>query len=689
MSNFLKNMKISRAIPMVALVPSLVALLFSGLMVFQEMHKVSDLSKLQSLTGLAVKMSDLVHEQQVERGATAVFVGSNGARFKSEMTSQRQDTNKKRDELQAYLKEFKTGEFDQIFNKKLDAVLSDLAKMGDIREKVDALSISKGEVVGYFTALNAKNLDTVGYMATQSTDPEIVSSLIGYANFMQGKERAGIERAVGAAGFSSGKFEPADLNKFRALIGAQDVYNSMFLAYATPSQKDLFDETMASEAAKEVVKMRDVALKSGGVPAADAAQGLGVDGGTWFDTISRKIDGLKKIEDSVAHDMATRMQGIKDAASGKLWSLMMIAIVAMLVTIFLSFMIVRSINFSFRAIVEAMTSLAQGNLDTEVPEQTRNEIGEMVKALHVFQKNGLENRRLSSVSEEEAKTRLRRAERVESLVSNFGTKANDILHGLAAAAVEMEATSQSMRAIAEETTRQATTVSAAAVQAGTNVGNVASATEELSASIQSIASQVTQSTANTKSASNEVDLTQLTMKRLEESANKIGQVVKLITDIAGQTNLLALNATIESARAGEAGKGFAVVANEVKSLAGETQRATEEIAAVILSVQNETRDAVAAIEKISQVIGTLSQTATSIASSMDQQMEATQEISRNVQEASTGTNEVANSITSVSGAANESGKAASEVLEVAKQLAERSQSMKSEVDVFLRDIRSA
>lgn len=689
MNNLIKNMRISRAIMTVALVPIIVAVAFFGLIVYQEMKTVQGLNHLETLTTLTVKMSGLVHEQQKERGATAVFLGSGGTKFRDVVDAQRKSTDLKRADFVAYLKSFDAAGFGPDFNAKLKDVLAELEKIDSVRAKADALSIPASESSAYFSGLNAKNLSVIGFMATLSPNAQIVASIVGYTNFLLSKERTGIERAVASSEFAAGRFKPQSLDKFKALIAQQETYNSIFLTYSTPAQKAAFNELMDGPVNKEVQRMRDVAIASGTAVAVDPAVGLGVDAEHWFTTITEKINGLKKIEDLVGHDLEEQIASIKQAAISKEYAEIIVASVAILITIGLSFMIIRSINSSFGETVRAMSGLAEGNLETKLPPETKNEMGQMVRALHVFQENGIENRRLAQAQEKDGQEKLKRAENVDALVNEFDSKINDLLEGLAAAATEMEATSQSMSSIAKQTSDQASSVAASALEAGANVNNVASATEELTVSIRNIASQIDQSSKHTKEASISVGQTKETMTRLAASAEKIGDVVRLITDIAEQTNLLALNATIEAARAGEAGKGFAVVATEVKSLASETQKATDEIATVIKSVQSQSNEAVIAIEKVNQIIADLTQSSMAISNAMEEQTSATHEISRNVQEASTGTTEVTQNINGVSDAAEESGRSAGEVLDVAKQLAERSQSMKTEVENFLREIRAA
>ncbi len=262
-----------------------------------------------------------------------------------------------------------------------------------------------------------------------------------------------------------------------------------------------------------------------------------------------------------------------------------------------------------------------------------------------------------------------------------------VVSQVAAAATQMEASARTMAANAEETSMQSTTVAAAAEEATVNIQTVAAAAEELSSSIAEIGRQVSHSAAIASSAMDEATRTNDMVQSLAEAAGRIGQVVKLINDIASQTNLLALNATIEAARAGDAGKGFAVVANEVKSLANQTAKATDEIATQIAAVQNATRDAVGAIGGIASTIGQINDISGGIAAAVEEQGAATQEIARNVQQAAMGTQEVTGTIARVSAAAFETGNAARDVLGSAESLTRNSAILNEQVDKFVREIR--
>jgi methyl-accepting chemotaxis protein len=262
-------------------------------------------------------------------------------------------------------------------------------------------------------------------------------------------------------------------------------------------------------------------------------------------------------------------------------------------------------------------------------------------------------------------------------------KVSNVVEAVSSAATELRATAESMSASAEETSRQSTAVASAAEQATTNVQTVASAAEELSSSIAEISRQVATSNEVAKRGVDQAEQTNVTVRGLAEAADKIGEVVKLIQDIAEQTNLLALNATIEAARAGEAGKGFAVVASEVKSLANQTAKATGDIAQQIGSMQSATTSAVDAIQSITGVIGEISEIATTIASAMEEQGAATQEIARNVQEAASGTQEVSSNIGGVSQAASDTGESVNHVLQAATELSQQAETLQVEVSKFI------
>ncbi len=350
----------------------------------------------------------------------------------------------------------------------------------------------------------------------------------------------------------------------------------------------------------------------------------------------------------------------------------------------------RTMTGPLSGIARAMADLAAGNLQTQIPSLDRtDEIGDMAQAVRIFKENALEKGHLE---EEQATAKLRAEEERRrstlELADHFEQSVKEVADLVTSAANEMQSTAQQMAATAEETSRQSATVASASDEVTTNVQTVASTAEELSASISEIGRQVSVSARIAANAAAEAETTSSTVHSLASAASKIGEVVTLINEIAGQTNLLALNATIEAARAGEAGKGFAVVAQEVKNLANQTAKATEEIARQISAVQDETSDVVGAIDKITGIIGEINEIGTTIASAIEQQGVSTEEIARRVQRAAEGTQQVNATIGGVSRAAGETGSAADQVLAASQEMSRQAEGLFTAVDRFLREIRS-
>ena len=381
-----------------------------------------------------------------------------------------------------------------------------------------------------------------------------------------------------------------------------------------------------------------------------------------------------------------------DIPVNEMRNMMIIAvlIVALIIGV-IGFLFSRSITNPISNMTNAMGVLAGGDLDADIPAQDRqDEIGEMAAAVQVFKENAIRVKEMEAEQvEQEKRAAAEKTRLMNQMADDFQASVGGVVETVSSASTELQSSAQSMTAISEETSSQATAVAAASEEASTNVQTVASAAEELSSSISEISRQVSQSTEIAGSAVTAAEKADEMVQGLAMSAQKIGEVVALITDIADQTNLLALNATIEAARAGDAGKGFAVVASEVKNLANQTARATEEISGQISGIQTATQASVQAIQGITKTIGEISEIAGAIAAAVEEQGAATSEIARNVEQAAAGTGEVSANIGGVTQAAGEAGQSAAQVLGAANELSQQSELLKAEVAKFMAQVRQA
>ncbi len=420
---------------------------------------------------------------------------------------------------------------------------------------------------------------------------------------------------------------------------------------------------------------------------AEAGASIDADAGRSFLRLQQALEAMRADMADEAAALVVQAGGIY---RGAVWLIGILAVAGVALASLLGASMISSISRPVLRLAKAMDSMTRGALDTPVTDQQRkDEIGTMARALEVFRAKVREGERLAAEQAVLDGAQKERARRLDALVNSFGEETQGVLDSVRSSAERLNGTANEMSQSAGEGARLTTTLASVSQGASGNAQTAAAATEELAASIAEINRQVSRSAEVSRRAVAETERTDRTVRELADTANRIGDVVRLIADIAGQTNLLALNATIEAARAGEAGKGFAVVASEVKNLASETAKATEEIGQQVGAIQGVTSQAVEAIRSIGLVVAEIDQTASAIAAAVEQQGAATQEIARNVAGAADAAETVSRDTVAVRQAADVSGEAAQQVRAASRELNDHANALRAKMDRFLGLVRAA
>ena len=644
-----KNVTIKTKLLSVVLIPLIAIILLSVDIISQKYTESKNMDNVHALVVLSTKISSFVHETQKERGMTAGFLGSNGVKFKDKLPSQRELTNKKLEELNKYIKNHNIiGMYDEI-DSDINNMQNDVKKLDLIRSDIDNLNISLGNAISYYTNMNRKILSVVSTAANLTTDSDIAKSIISYSNFLNSKENAGVERAIGTGAFANNGFKGNLKKKFITLVSTQDAYLNVFLTYADDTQREFYENTLVGSAVENVNKMRNELLGN---------EKFTSNASFFFQEITTKIGLLKKVDNYIAKDIIEDTEEKISDLNTTIVEILVIIFILVIIISLIGYLIMRDISNSINNLQSGLFSFfdflnGKESNSKLVKITNHDEIGEMAKIINENIKHTEKLVKEDRIVLDEIKDTLIKLENgftsyhIESSTSNIQIETikknlNQMISSLDSNLNEVNKilvaygnsdftydltqskqltgtfgtlflntkllgtnTSELLAMIKNTSDTLANNISVltnSSNNLSTASNEQAASLEEASAALEEITSTVINNATNVSNMSryadevtNSVNIgeklaneTTEAMDEINSEVSAISEAITVIDQIAFQTNILSLNAAVEAATAGEAGKGFAVVAQEVRNLASRSADAANEIK---ILVENATKKA--------------------------------------------------------------------------------------------------
>lgn len=595
----LSNLSIRNKIILMLLFPVAGLLFFSYSGIMDRMNMAEEMNKVEKLSQLTNRISSLVHEIQKERGLTAGFIGSSGNKFDSMLPAQRSQTDKRISDLNVFLDGIDASDMSKTSASQLSAAMGNLNAISNHRQAVSSLSMNTDDAIGYYTDINTKFLDVVAGLTKATTQGDIGRKIAAYYNFLQAKERAGIERAVLTNTFAMDQFGEGMYNKFSALVSAQDAYINSFMALASDEVRDFYHDKMQNNSVSEVEKMRNTAFRK-------SSDGyFGIEPDYWFEQQTSKINLLKDVEDHIADSLAENANSLKVSAQQSLTFYSVFACIIVALALFLGILITRGTTSALRQTLTAMNDIAEGegDLTRRLEVNGKDEVAQVANAFNRF------------------------ADKIHNMVvkikestKSINTSSTEIAEGNANLSQRTEEHSSSLEETASSMEQMTTTVKQ-------NADNAKQA-NQVAAEARDHAEKGGKVVAEAVSA----------MEDINKSSKEIVDIISVIDEIAFQTNLLALNASVEAARAGEQGRGFSVVADEVRNLAQRSAESAKEIKQLI-------ENSVGKIEQGTELVNQSGNTLDEIVTSVKKVTDIVADISAASQEQSQGIDQVNKAVT--------------------------------------------